>query len=259
LKNWKIKNIIKQKYRLLIFGMLQTLKISSAKGAELLNKHSNRAAVIPYIIKSDKENCEIWFLMGIHKKTKEITDFGGGVKKGENDLEAALRELNEETRDIFKDFVNINDFLDCTVATTTQTKFGKNNRPSLFKTEKFELVSKITSLYGMSVIFLPIDEKWFETAELFFKSTLSDISYRDSDNNLDFCYPNEELSEIIWINESTFTKLINVDSQKLYKDKFKMWNKLQKFYSLIYNKNIRQSLYEKWNNQKFTLLHTNEE
>lgn len=260
------------------FEMLQNLKIFATTGSELLNKHSNRAAVIPYIIKNiDSDNSEIWFLMGIHKKTKEITDFGGGVKKGENDLSAALRELHEETRDIFKDTITTTDnFLNCISVSTTQTntksKLCKKNeyypllkgkKIEIKKEENFKIVSKINASYGMSVIFLPIGEEWFETAESLFKSTLDDVSYRKDKFekfNPNFCYPNEELSEIIWIKESSFVKLINISFEKNKDKELKMWFKLQKFYSSIYNKNIKQSLYEKWiDKEKFTLLHTNEE
>lgn len=55
-----------------------------------------RSGIIPYV----KRGGEIYFLMGVHSETGDYSDFGGGVKKYENALSAALRECKEESRGI---------------------------------------------------------------------------------------------------------------------------------------------------------------
>ena len=68
--------------------------------ADVLDIHATRAGVIPYTI--DKTG-NLHFLLGIDKKTRELTDFGGGIKKYETVVEGALRELHEESCHIFID------------------------------------------------------------------------------------------------------------------------------------------------------------
>ncbi len=65
-------------------------------------KRFQRAGIIPYII----ENGIKYYCMGIDTKFKNLTDFGGGCGKSEYFLQAAIRELNEESLGIF----NISDF-----------------------------------------------------------------------------------------------------------------------------------------------------
>lgn len=55
-----------------------------------------RAGIIPYYI-SRRGN--LFFGLGVDRKSNDLTDFGGVVmsKKGENAIEAAIREFKEET------------------------------------------------------------------------------------------------------------------------------------------------------------------
>lgn len=62
-----------------------------------------RAGMIPYIKRPDG----IYFLMGVDMKTKEFSDFGGGIKNNETPIQAALRELHEETRQLLTDIGEI--------------------------------------------------------------------------------------------------------------------------------------------------------
>ncbi len=99
-------------------------------GKNLLMRRSRRVSIIPYVLSPNSDNIlELWFLFGVYNKNSsinkpiyisnklstnnkntiinsgiiiEITDIGGGVKKHENDLVAALRELNQETHNIFE-------------------------------------------------------------------------------------------------------------------------------------------------------------
>lgn len=57
-----------------------------------------RSGMILYI----KISNNLFFLMGVDKKTKELTDFGGGIKESENVITAGLRELKEETKELVK-------------------------------------------------------------------------------------------------------------------------------------------------------------
>ena len=70
-------------------------------GRHLSEIHIKRAGVIPYCIHGNI----IMLCLGIDKKHREYTDWGGGVKKSETALEGALREFREETKSIFPDRV----------------------------------------------------------------------------------------------------------------------------------------------------------
>jgi len=65
---------------------------------ELEKIHCLRAGIIPYIIIDSK----VYFLLGIDRQTGEYADMGGGVKKGENVISCAIRELIEETKDLVR-------------------------------------------------------------------------------------------------------------------------------------------------------------
>lgn len=67
------------------------------------NTGTCRAGVIPYTIKDNR----LYFLLGIDRRTRELTDFGGGAKLEETMSEAALRELHEESCEIFKDHITV--------------------------------------------------------------------------------------------------------------------------------------------------------
>jgi hypothetical protein len=68
-------------------------------GKELDNeKGHTRAGVIPFTVYERR----IYFLLGIDRRTRELTDFGGGIKSSETIADAAFREFNEETIKIFK-------------------------------------------------------------------------------------------------------------------------------------------------------------
>lgn len=72
-------------------------------------KRTRRTSVVPYIKSEDK----IHFLFGIDKTYREMTDFGGGVKKDETLIQAAHREFHEETKGIFAKVINISSLSKC--------------------------------------------------------------------------------------------------------------------------------------------------
>ena len=55
-----------------------------------------RSGIIPYV----KIGKTIKFLMGVDKKHKELSDFGGGVKLNETVIRAGKRELFEEVKEL---------------------------------------------------------------------------------------------------------------------------------------------------------------
>uniref|UniRef100_A0A6C0JTT5 Nudix hydrolase domain-containing protein n=1 Tax=viral metagenome TaxID=1070528 RepID=A0A6C0JTT5_9ZZZZ len=58
-----------------------------------------RSGVIPYV----KKGSTIKFLMGVDKRHKELSDFGGGVKLNETVIQAGKRELFEEVKELICD------------------------------------------------------------------------------------------------------------------------------------------------------------
>lgn len=96
---------------------------------------TRRAGVIPYTCVNNK----LYFLLGKDTKTKELTDFGGGVKLTETSLKGAVREFKEETSGIFgKNVYDITNFL-----TSFALTDGKN----------------------MTIVFLYIDDGWMRIAK----------------------------------------------------------------------------------------------
>lgn len=72
------------------------------------NNGTCRAGVIPYTIKDNR----LYFLLGIDRRTRELTDFGGGAKLDESMSEAALRELHEESCEIFNGYLTVEQLKD---------------------------------------------------------------------------------------------------------------------------------------------------
>ena len=72
---------------------------------ELYKFYAPRAGIIPYI----KIDGQLYFLLGIDRQTGEYTDMGGGLKKDENIISCAVRELEEETKKLIceQDFKKI--------------------------------------------------------------------------------------------------------------------------------------------------------
>lgn len=58
-----------------------------------------RAGIIPYV----KTDDGLFFLMGVDKKHKELSDFGGGIKNNESLPVAGKRELFEEVKELLNE------------------------------------------------------------------------------------------------------------------------------------------------------------
>ncbi len=158
---------------------------------------TERAGVIPYVIINDN----IYFLLGIDRLTKELTDFGGGVKIFENTLGGAIREFKEETNTIFGN--------------------------SIYCYNSFANALAITDKKKMTIIFLRLDPMWFNTAKDIFdekKQHAPNINYK-------------EIDYLIWVHKNRFNKILlfNNFPIKMWKkiQNFLHNNISYKFYELL--------------------------
>ena len=147
------------------------------------------------------------FLLGVHRETGEITDFGGGIKKKENDLSGGFRELSEETKGIFD-------------STTSEAELG-----TCIGVYKRSLGKRRLSKGdgGMSAIFVPVDNSWIEDADKLFSESKK--------NGLG----NNEIEELVWCTEAQLLSLI---SGKKVGGRI-MWFRLCRFYETVYEGELR--------------------
>lgn len=142
--------------------------LTSAKYLE--SAKTNRCGVIPYTI----ANGSIYFLLARDKSTKELGDFGGGVRKSEFALTAALREFYEESHGIFG---------------------------QIYKSES-DMSNKVALVDGnnMAIIFAPLESAWLEDAQRVFLENPPKKKKED------------EVSELVWVSEYNFSSLIKGES-----------------------------------------------
>jgi hypothetical protein len=123
--------------------------------AHLVLRKTSRGGVIPYTIINGK----VHFLLARDHKTRDLGDFGGGIKKNESCLGGSMREWVEESNGIFS--ISPDDILD-----------------------------KLAILDGtkMVIIFVPIDKSWFKNAQKEFEkkkkknsNEISEIVWVDED------------------------------------------------------------------------------
>lgn len=173
-------------------------------GTHLARIKTERAAVVPYLILRDINGNEcIHFLFARDKITGEITDLGGGVKQHEFSLGAGFRELYEESDGVFGNLHNnINDHSLC------------------------------IALVGdkMSVLFVPIAIEWYDIApKAFQKKRRSPLNHRSRKRS------HNEVSELLWIDDFEFKKLISSHNKQ-------MWSFVRRFYQHGYNDDVTQAL-----------------
>lgn len=72
---------------------------------EALYTHVERASVLFYTIGRDGV---IYFMFAIDSETGDVTDPGGGIKKDETLISGGIREVNEELRDMFREYTTPN-------------------------------------------------------------------------------------------------------------------------------------------------------
>lgn len=127
-----------------------------------------RAGVIPYTIY--KKN--LFFLLGIDRETRDFTDFGGGVKSTESIYEGALRELNEESCNIFSQIIT---------AENIQQSPG--------------VISQDNTL---AIFFVYVDPRWIENAADTFKT---------NQEKLMGVKKHDELVNIKWVDQEEFKSM----------------------------------------------------
>lgn len=135
--------------------------------SHLATIQTKRCGIIPYTI----ANGSLYFCLTRDKATSELGDFGGGVRKSEFALMAALREFYEESHGIFS---------------------------HIYRSAN-DVSNKIAIVDGdnMAIIFLPLESKWIEEAQIAFIA--NPPTKKKSD----------EVSELVWVNDTNFLGLIN--------------------------------------------------
>lgn len=177
----------------------------------------NRCGVIPYSYDSNTGN--LVYLLAKHKKTGELGDFGGGIKKNEFALLGGLREFKEESRGIFGN------------------KYENTNN----------VVDKVVLLdNNMAIIFIYIDQKWIQEANsLFINTSLTtskESDHRGTPKEKSYTSRNkysDEISELVWVNEFEFQRLVM--GEKIRGNM--MWKKIKIFLCKIYDNKVRNILY----------------
>ena len=138
----------------------------------------DRSGVIPYTIDNKGK---LHFLLGIDRKTGDLTDFGGGVKANEDFFSAGAREFSEETCEIFDPL----------------TEQDLRNAVPIYNN------------YGNSVIFLvKINRDWLQTAQQTFAAAqaqrITEAKYT-------------ELSGLFWVHQDEFKSIaFNKDDTRMW-------------------------------------------
>lgn len=166
--------MLKRKTRALV-GLLKKEYLMLTHGAYLSRQKTIRGGVIPYTIINGK----VYFLLARHGETRDLGDFGGGIKKHEFSLNGSLREYEEESNGIFS--VSPNDLLDALALVD-----GSN----------------------MAIIFVLIDKTWFQKAQNEFQK--SKKTAKKASN---------EISEVVWIDEDFFVRLVLSGARRGVKEK----------------------------------------
>lgn len=155
---------------------------------ETLN--NERAGVIVYTIRND----ELYFLLGIDRKTRELTDFGGGCKNKNNEtlVDSAWREFCEESCGIFlKDI----------------------KKEKLYSSIAVTNVSRNTAIF-----FVRVSEDWVENAVKIFKDTQLFLKQLAINTESE-----EENISVKWVREPHFKEIaFNRKNQC-------MWSRIQCF------------------------------
>lgn len=115
-----------------------------------------RAGAIIYT----KINGQCYFCLGIDTQSGNLTDFGGGVKKGETIIEGGLRELEEESQGVFGkiDPVDIVDTLTFNTYNMSITFIPLNVKPDEITTIFNEKISSQEKTEVCNIIWLTKDE-----------------------------------------------------------------------------------------------------
>jgi hypothetical protein len=194
-------------------------------GARLAQIKSTRASVLPYVIRNNNGKRKIYFLLGIDRETGEITDLGGGVKRDEFSLEAGLREFREESDEIFGTiYDHPNDYM-----------------------RNIALSSS-----DMCVLFVPLAVEWYnEAIQLFEKRKTEPIPSIDGINKK---RSHREIESLVWIDEDSFLDMLRSRTGCCYipgASNRQIWSRLQKFYRRKINRELKEALKIRYNEDSF--------
>ena len=134
------------------------------------------------IIVTRGESGDPWFLLAKHP-SGDLGDFGGGVKKGETAMDAARRELEEETNGLSKEMLPPNFDFGAALGLVTPT----TNRPDIF---------------AMAILFFEVDPKWLHKAHPRFL----ELSETNRDRST------QEISDVVWVDRASFEELVFGDA-----------------------------------------------
>jgi 8-oxo-dGTP pyrophosphatase MutT (NUDIX family) len=149
-------------------------------GKYLSSTRTIRAGVIPY--RFNPVTGELSFLLARHSSSKELGDFGGGVRKNESALQAAFREFDEETLGVFSEFYS--------------------------KPEDLELCPAFIDGGSMSVIFAPVPYD-FDVYERFSDARMQNSSRaHHGAHHKPLRKALVEISEVVWASVTEFRRLI---------------------------------------------------
>ena len=150
-----------------------------------------RAGIIPFTIQPISK--KLWFCLSRDSKTKELGDFGGGVKCYETPIKGAVREFKEETLGSFNidyDFIAAN--------------------------SKFVIKRKNASIFFVQIPW----EIAKDTVEIF-REMYKCITSRPIDTELES--PHHEVCDIVWVIEDKFNDLLMTGQS----GKEVMWGKVK--------------------------------
>ena len=138
-----------------------------------------RAGVIPYTIRDQR----LYFLLGIDRRTRELTDFGGGVKITETMVKGALREFDEESCKMFGNSI---------------TEEHLTESPAVTNHDR-----------NIAIFFVNIDSKWLDDAEIEFVNKQKELGDMKKHN---------ELIGVKWVSQENFRLIaFNRKSQCMWK------------------------------------------
>lgn len=169
-------------------GMTLTL------GATLSRIRTERSGVIPYAIRGG----DLYLLLARDRKTHELTDFGGGVKRDEFALNGGLREFRQESRAIFDD-EGVYDSNSCTHVAAIADK-------------------------TMSLLFVPLHAKWLHRAATAFDERKTIPPYNSG------CY--DEVRKIEWLSEKVTRRMLKEEPSALvggHAKNRKLWSRVHRF------------------------------
>lgn len=164
-------------------------------GSDLNKDYSitnKRSGVIVYAVKDGR----LHFLLGVDKRTREYTDFGGGCKNNETLLQGAWREFQEESCGVFSMFSQ--NCLDTSIAVCNSASNSKLQPNS-------------------AIFFLEAPSVLLDIAPPMFTYIRKDILHEKANKK---CLENIAIQ---WVDDDDFQHMAFNSSCKL------MWSRIQRF------------------------------